>query len=294
MRLISVEAREVFYSSADGLRLFARDYGASNARVPVLCLPGLTRNSKDFEAIADRLAATRRVICPDFRGRGRSDYSPDPLTYRPDMELADTLALLDHLGIPRVAVIGTSRGGIAAMVMAAKAKDRLAGVLFNDIGPRIDTAGLIRIRSYLGRDPQFKDWREAVIALMATNPGLETLSEAEWFTFARRVFREVAGVPRADYDAQLTAAFPSIDDIRSGKVPELWALLDLMSDLPVTVLRGEHSDLLSSDTVAEMQAHLPRMKAVAVRDRGHVPFLDEPESLAAIDGWLAEVDGRSA
>lgn len=286
--------REVFHESGDGLRLFARDYGHPGGLTPLLCLPGLTRNSKDFESIAGRLARDRRVICPDFRGRGRSQYAADPLTYRPDMELADTLGFLDHLGIGRVAVIGTSRGGIVAMIMAAKAKDRLAGVLFNDIGPSIDMAGLIRIRSYLGGDPQFKDWRAAVIALMATNPGLETLSEAEWLIFARRVFKEVGGVPRADYDAQLAAAFPSIDDIRSGKVPELWALLDLLAGLPVTVLRGEHSDLLSAATVAKMREHLPQLKAVTVRNRGHVPFLDEAESLAAIDAWLADVDRNPA
>lgn len=286
--------REVFHESGDGLRLFARDYGHAGGLTPLLCLPGLTRNSKDFESIAGRLARDRRVICPDFRGRGRSQYAADPLTYRPDMELADTLGFLDHLGIGRVAVIGTSRGGIVAMIMAAKAKDRLAGVLFNDIGPSIDMAGLIRIRSYLGGDPQFKDWRAAVIALMATNPGLETLSEAEWLIFARRVFKEVGGVPRADYDAQLAAAFPSIDDIRSGKVPELWALLDLLAGLPVTVLRGEHSDLLSAATVAKMREHLPQLKAVTVRNRGHVPFLDEAESLAAIDAWLADVDRNPA
>ena len=269
----------------------ARDQGPlSGPLTPLLCLPGLTRNAKDFEAVAARLARTRRVVSADFRGRGRSQYAADPLTYRPDVELSDTLLVLDHLGIARAAVIGTSRGGIVTMFMAAKAPARLAGALLNDIGPRLNAGGLLRIRSYIGSDPQFASWAEAVAALQLTNPGFATLSEAEWMVFAKRVFRDVNGSPRADYDPRLGVTFPSAEDITSGKVPELWGLLDLMAAIPVTVLRGEHSDLLSAATVAEMKTHLPQLKTVTVQDRGHVPFLDEPESIAAIDEWLAEVD----
>ena len=283
--------RDVFVTAADGVVLHARDQGpADGGPVPVLCLPGLTRNAKDFEWVAQRLARARRVISPDFRGRGLSGHAADPLTYRPDVELADTLLVLDHLKVSRAAVIGTSRGGIVALIMAAKARERLAGVLFNDIGPRVDVAGLLRIRSYIGGDPRFESWNEAVVALKATNPGLDTLDEDQWMVFARRVFREVDGVPRADYDARLAVTFPTPEDIVSAKVPELWGLLDLMTDIPLTVLRGEHSDLLSAATVAEMQVHAPQLIAVTVRDRGHVPFLDEPEALAAIDAWLSRVD----
>ena len=284
--------REVFYTSGDGLRLYARDHGPQNSgRLPVLCLPGLTRNAKDFEPLAERLGASRRVICPDFRGRGRSQYAGDPLTYRPDVELSDTLLLLDALEVQRAAVVGTSRGGIVGMIMAAKAPERLAGLLLNDIGPRIDTSGLLRIRGYLGTDPEFSDWAEAVAALKATNPGFDTLTAADWERFARRVFREEKGRPRADYDPRLAANFPSAADIAAGQVPELWALLPALAGVPVTVLRGVHSDLLSAATVAEMLAHLPHATAVTVADRGHVPFLDEPESLAAVDALLARVDG---
>ena len=278
---------------ADDVSIYARDYPAASTSTPVICLPGLTRNAKDFETVAPHMARHRRVICIDFRGRGRSSHT-DPATYRPDVELADTLALLDHLNIHRVAVLGTSRGGVVAMLMAAKALDRLAGVMFNDIGPRIDKAGLIRIRTYLGGDPQFTSWDHAVTALKATNPGFASLTQDEWMTFARRVFRDENGLPRADYDAGLTRNFPSVEDIEAGKVPELWALLDLMANLPATVLRGEHSDLLSAATVAEMQGRLPGLSAVTVKARGHVPFLDEPESLAAIDRWLDRVDDRES
>ncbi|MFT3986352.1 alpha/beta fold hydrolase [Aestuariivirga sp.] len=285
-------ARDVWYSSADGLKLYARDEGLeAGDATPVLCLPGLTRNSKDFEkTLSWLLAGKRRVVSADFRGRGRSEYASNPLTYRPDVEMADTLALMDHLGIARAAIIGTSRGGIVAMLMAAQAKDRLAGICLNDIGPKIETAGLLRIRSYLGADPKFASWEDAVKALKSTNPGFESLSNAQWLIFAKRVFAEKDGVPRADYDARLTATFPSAEDISAGKVPELWGLYDLIAPLPLLILRGAKSDLLSVETVAEMQRHNPQAQAVEVADRGHVPFLDEPEAVAAIQTWLAQVD----
>ncbi|MEY3081199.1 MAG: hypothetical protein RJA94_1184 [Pseudomonadota bacterium] len=281
---------EHFVSAADGTQLYVRDYAADRSGlVPIVCLPGLTRNAKDFETIAPALAQTRRVLAFDFRGRGRSGRA-DPATYRPDQEVADTLLALDTLGIGRFAIIGTSRGGIAAMVMAARALPRMAGVLFNDIGPRIDKAGLLRIRTYLGTDPQFSSWHEAVAALKSSNPGFDTLSEADWLAFARRVYREVDGVPRADYDPGLAQNFPSVADIKAGKMPELWALLDMMADVPSLVLRGEHSDLLSDEVVAGMHQHHRRLQSVTVRARGHVPFLDEPESVSAIARWLSVVD----
>ncbi|MFN4141266.1 alpha/beta fold hydrolase [Aestuariivirga sp.] len=281
---------EHIIAAADGTPLYARDYQAEGRGLtPAVCLPGLTRNARDFETIAPLLARKRRVVALDFRGRGRSGRA-DPATYRPDQEVADTLAVLDALGVERFAVIGTSRGGIVAMVMAARALPRMAGVLFNDIGPRIDKAGLLRIRGYLGSDPKFASWEEAVAALKAGNPGFPSLSDAEWLAFARRVYREDEGGPRADYDPGLAVNFPSAAEIEEGKVPELWALLELMAEVPSLVLRGEHSDLLSEETVAEMRRRHRRLSAATVPERGHVPFLDEPVSLEAIAGWLAAVD----
>ena len=282
---------EIFYRSADGLLLYARDYGpGTHGLMPVLCLPGLTRNAKDFHALASRLAPQRRVVAADFRGRGRSQYSPEPATYRPQQELADTLVLMNHLDLPRVAVAGTSRGGLVGLLMAGSARERLAGIAFNDIGPRLEPGGLLRIRSYLGTDPQFASWDEAAAALKATNPGLQTLNENEWRNFATLVFRDEGGVPRADYDPFLATTFPTENDIVSGKVPDLWTLFDSVPPLPALVLRGEHSDLLSAATVAEMRRRHPGLAAVTVANRGHVPFLDEPECIAAIGRWLAEVD----
>ena len=285
---------EHVFHAADGTRLYARDHAPATAapRIPVVCLPGLTRNAKDFETITPHLRLSRRVVSCDFRGRGRSDRAP-PETYRADQEAADTLALLTHIGIERFAVLGTSRGGLVAMVMATTALPRLAGVAFNDIGPRIDVPGLLRIRSYLGTGPAPQSWEEAVTALKATTPGFPHLSEAEWLAFARRVHAEENGRPRPDYDPGLAATFPSVEEITAGKVPELWPLLDLLKPLPCLVLRGANSDLLSEATVAEMRQRHPGLASVTVRDRGHVPFLDEAESIAALDRWLAAVDAAA-
>ena len=283
------DVREVYFAAADGLELFARDYG-DDGLTPVMCLPGLTRNSRDFETVAPRLSPKRRVICPDYRGRGRSQYAADPVTYRPDVELDDALRLLDTLGVTRAAVIGTSRGGIVAMVMAAKAKDRLAGVLFNDVGPHLETAGLLRIRNYLGATLPFHTWDGAVEALKAANPGFDKLTDTDWMNFARRVFRDDNGRPGLDYDPDLAKTFPGAEAIAAGKLADIWNLFDLVAPLPSLVLRGENSDLLSEATVAEMQRRSPRLAAVTVKGRAHVPFLDEAESIAAMDQWLARVD----
>ena len=285
--------RAVRYRSADGLLLHARDYGAAGGGTPVLCLPGLTRNAKDFDFLAERLAPARRVVCPDFRGRGLSQYG-DPASYRADIEMADTLALMDHLGIARAAIIGTSRGGLVAMFLAAKAKERLAGIAFNDVGPRLEPEGLIRIRSYLAPARRFASWAEAVAAVKAINRGFDGLSEADWHAFASRLFRDEDGVPVIDHDPGLLANFPDRETIEGGKVPELWALFDHVAPLPALVLRGANSDLLSTKTIAEMQRRHRGLAAVTVKGRGHVPFLDEAESLAAIDGWLTRIDAFAA
>ena len=284
--------REIRIPAADGLLLYARDYGPETAiPCPVLCLAGLTRNCRDFEAIAPRLAATRRVIAPDYRGRGLSQYAPDGASYRPAVELADALALLDHLGIARAALIGTSRGGIIAMLMAIASKHRLAGVLLNDIGPRIEPGFMLRLRGYLGKPQELADWPAAVAVLKLTNPGLENLADARWLAFARRVYGEAGGRPVMNYDPALLHNFPSEEAILSAKDDGLWEVYGLLAGLPVTLLHGANTDILSPATIADMVRRLPGLEAVTVKDRGHVPFLDEPESLAAIDRWLARVDG---
>lgn len=278
--------RDIHFTSADGLALYGRDYPAQGDATPLLCLAGLTRNVRDFEPLAQWLGGQRRLITMDYRGRGRSAYAPDPSTYRPDVELADALRLLDELSVAEVSVIGTSRGGIIAMIMAAQYPQRLRGVLLNDVGPVIEKGSLLRIRSYLGKALSFVSWDEAAEALKRNHPGFETLSAAEWLAYARRVYIEKDGRITNDYDLRLAEAFPTDEQIQQAESPDLWPLFDTLLTLPVTVLRAEHSDLLSDATVAQMKRRHPLLAAHTIKDRGHVPFLDEPDAQAAIRAWL--------
>lgn len=284
-----VSHRDVHFSSADGLALYGRDYPAESDATPLLCLAGLTRNVRDFEPLARWLGGRRRLITMDYRGRGRSAYAPDPLTYRPDVELADALRLLDVLDIDQVSVVGTSRGGIIAMIMAAQYPQRLRGVLLNDVGPVIEKASLLRIRGYLGKAVSFATWDEAATSLKRNHPGFETLSAAEWLAYARRVFIEKSGRVTNDYDLRLAEAFPTDEQIEQAESPDLWPLFDTLLTRPVAVLRAEHSDLLSEATVTQMKKRHPLLAAHTIQDRGHVPFLDEPDARAAIEAWLKVV-----
>lgn len=282
-----VSHRDIHFTSADGLALYGRDYPVESVSRPLLCLCGLTRNMRDFEPLVHWLGGSRRLIMMDYRGRGRSAYAQDPATYRPDIELADALCLLDELNIDQASVIGTSRGGIIAMLMAAQFPHRLKSVLLNDVGPVIEKASLLRIGSYLGKAVSFGSWSEAVPALKVSNPGFDTLSEDEWMDFAKRVFIQKGGRITNDYDLRLAESFPRPADIEKSDVPDLWPFFDALVPFPVTVLRAEHSDLLSAATVTEMQKRHPRLSAFTIKDRGHVPFLDEPDAMAAIKDWLA-------
>jgi pimeloyl-ACP methyl ester carboxylesterase len=282
-----VSYRDIQFTSADGLALFGRDYAAESSSTPLLCLCGLTRNMRDFEPLVNWLGGSRRLIMMDYRGRGRSAYAPDSTTYRPDIELADALCLLDELNIDQVSVIGTSRGGIIAMLMAAQFPHRLKSVLLNDVGPVIEKASLLRIGSYLGKAVSFRSWNEAVMTLKESNPGFDTLSDDEWMGFARRVFIQKDGRVTNDYDLRLAETFPKPEDIERSGVPDLWPFFDALIPVAATVLRAEHSDLLSAATVTEMQKRHPRLSAFTIKDRGHVPFLDEPDAKAAIEDWLA-------
>lgn len=276
-----------YYLSSDGLRLFYREFGAGHSGTPVLCLPGLTRNSRDFEDLAVHVAKTRRVLCPDFRGRGYSSYDPDWQNYHPLTYVEDVWVLLDHLKIDRVLVIGTSLGGLCAMVMAGTYPERLAGVVMNDIGPDIDPVGIARIQSYTGKQPDVHSWDEAIKLTRETyESSLPGLSDEFWARFVRRSYREDPnGVPRLDLDKHIGTAVRKTGPMKGDP----WALFEAFGSLPVTVIRGEMSDILSETTTAKMKARLPHINVVNVAQRGHVPLLDEPECVAAIDNILKEV-----
>jgi pimeloyl-ACP methyl ester carboxylesterase len=286
---VSSAYSDVHVTARDGLKLYARDYASNSPATPVLCLPGLTRNSRDFEPAVPQLSQGRRVIAMDFRGRGRSGYDQNPLNYRVDVETADAFAVLDQLNVSRIAVVGTSRGGLVGTLMANAQRARIAGLLLNDVGPKLEKKGLLRIRSYLGKSISFAGFQEAASALKAANPGFKGMSDAEWLAFARRLYRDDGGVPRLDYDSRLADAFPSRAQIVLG-LPQGWPLFQALAGLPIALLRAENSDLLGKRTVATLRNLLPDLAVTQVANRGHAPFFDEPEASQAIAAWLQKVD----
>ena len=257
----------------------------------MLCIPGLTRNARDFDFIAGHIAATRRVLVADLRGRGRSAYDPDPRNYSVPVETGDMFALLDAMAIPRVVVLGTSRGGVIAMTMAAAAPGRLAGAILNDMGAELEAKGLERIYAVLGSPASFAGWDEAAEALKRANRSLfPNVSDARWLEFAHALHREEGARIVRDYDPNFPAAIleargTNPRDAKTGAA-DLWRWFGALAAIPVLVLRGENSELLSAETVAAMAKAKPDLMAVTVKDRGHVPFLDEPEAVAAIDAFL--------
>jgi pimeloyl-ACP methyl ester carboxylesterase len=279
---------ERFFNSTDGLRLYFRDYAGDARKAPVLCLHGLTRNSRDFAALAERIAPARRVIVPDQRGRGRSQYDPQWLNYHPRTYVDDMWTLLRELSIERVIVVGTSLGGLMALLMAATRPQALAGVVLNDIGPEIDPTGAARIQSYAGRLPPVRTWDDAAAQMKMTfGLAMPEYSEQQWLAFARQSFDEGEdGVPRLAADPKIGDAIRSIP-APPGATQAMWLALAQLRNIPTLALRGAHSDLLSAATFERMSREVPNMVAVTVANRGHAPQFDEPDSVRAIDAFLA-------
>lgn len=278
-----------FFSSPDGLRLHYRDYAGPATAVPVLCIPGLTRNTRDFEDLAPRLAVTRRVLAVDLRGRGDSDRDSDWHHYQPAIYLEDLRSLLADAGVPRVVVVGTSLGGIMGMAMAAHLPGVVAGLVLNDIGPEFGPEGIARVNAFAGTIQPVERWEDAasqVKAVMAH--AMPDFPDHDWVRVARRMYRvRPDGTLVPDMDAGIATALRA--GVGSNDV-SLWSLFEAARPLPVAVLRGELSDLLLPDTVRRMQEMKPDLITAVVPRRGHVPLLDEPESLAAIHAVLEAAD----
>jgi pimeloyl-ACP methyl ester carboxylesterase len=277
-----------YYLSADGLRLHYRDYApAAPGRLPVLCIAGLTRNSRDFETLAPRIARSRRVLCVDLRGRGGSQHDSHWQNYHPGSYLADLALLLAHAGAPRVVLIGTSLGGILSMLMAATHPAVVAGVILNDVGPEVAPEGLQRISAYVGRHAPVANWAEALAQTRATYEfALPGLSDADWLGYAKRTFTEVNGVPRLDMDPMIGEAVRAAP---AAAAPDLWPVFAALRAIPTLALRGATSDILSTQTFDRMAREKPDLRRVMVPDRGHTPTLEEAECVAAIDAFLAEL-----
>jgi len=285
---MSATYTDQYWMSPDGLKLHYRDYAGPDERPPVLCLHGLTRNARDFAGLAEHLAGDWRVIVPEMRGRGMSEYAKDSNSYSPVTYVADVEALLAELGITRFVSIGTSMGGLMTMLLAMINPARLAAVVLNDIGAEVDPAGIERIGDYVGQGRSFPTWMHAARALQEEH--------GKWFPdFAIETWLEMAkrtmvlgqnGRIVFDYDMAIAEPFNQ----PGGAAPaDLWPAFDALANVPLLVLRGELSDILSDATVKAMAARHPGMSSVTVPRVGHAPMLDEPESLAAIDALLAGI-----
>ncbi|WP_326524145.1 alpha/beta fold hydrolase [Sphingomonas sp.] len=278
------------WESRDELRLHYRDYsGGADGRPPILCFPGLTRNARDYERVAERLSPDWRVIAVDFRGRGESAYARNPMSYVPLTYLQDVEALLDHLAIERFVAFGTSLGGIVTMLLASVGRDRIAGALLNDVGPEIDAAGLSRIRGYVGKNGWHPTWLHAARVLADNNAEVyPDYALEDWLAMAKRLYRlNAAGRVVLDYDMRIAEPF-RMPGNEAG--PDMWRTLDALAGRPVLVVRGERSDILSPATAEAMILRLGgRAELVIVPGIGHAPTLDEPAAVVAIDRLLDRV-----
>ena len=281
-----------YWWSNDGLRLHYRDYaagsGAVDGRPPILCLPGLTRNARDFEAVAERLSESWRVITVDLRGRGDSAYAKDAMTYVPLTYVQDVERLLADLKIERFVAFGTSLGGIVTMLLAATGHARIAGALLNDVGPVIEAAGLDRIRGYVGKGGAYPTWLHAARGIAENNDTVfPDYDLTDWLAMAKRTYRLSSNgriVP--DYDKKIADPFR----LPGGEAGiDLWPALNALADIPTLIVRGGLSDLLAPETAKLMLKRLQNAKMVTVADVGHAPMLDEPESVVAIDALLARI-----
>lgn len=267
-----------FFTASDGARLAYRDEGQG---MPLLCLAGLTRTMADFDYMIPHLPPVR-LIRMDYRGRGASQWT-GAASYTVPQEGKDALELLDHLGIAKAAILGTSRGGLIGLMLAAVAKDRLLGLCLNDIGPEIHRPGLERIFDYVGRNPSARTLAEIAEKMPRYSPGFANVPQSRWLEEVTKFYEETATGLKITYDPALREAFIAGFN---GPPVDLWPLWEATAGLPVALIRGVNSDLLTTETVAEMQRRRPDMIHAEVPDRAHIPFLDEPEAVAVLNAFI--------
>lgn len=299
--ILSAPFEEVRFTARDGLRLYARRYPAAAgateipAARPVLCLAGLTRNSRDFHVLASALStdpqSPRDVWALDTRGRGYSDSDPDWRNYAVPIEMLDAFDLLTMQELSEVAIIGTSRGGLMAMVMAAALPSTVGPVVLNDIGPVVETEGLLRILGYAGRMPHPVSWDDAAALVKDLNKKqFPFVADGDWLEIARQMYNEERGKPVPGYDPQVARSLSVLE----GPMPELWPQFAALDRVPVMVVRGENSDVLSAATVTEMQKRHPACSALVVPSEGHAPLLRDTPTIAAIAEFLRASDPTGA
>ncbi|MEE1655055.1 alpha/beta hydrolase [Microvirga sp. CF3062] len=288
--------RDLFVSAADGLRLYTRDYDPGTAgALPVVCLSGLTRSSEDFHDLAVALsrdaARPRRVLSLDYRGRGRSEWDQDWRNYDVKIELNDVLQVLTAAGIEKVVFVGTSRGGLITMALSAVRPTLIAGAVLNDIGPVIEARGLMRIRGYVGKLPTPSTMDEAVqILRQMSGSEFPAFTDEQWQALARVTWHESEGQFILNYDPNLMKTLEAADP--EAPLPDLWPLFEGLKPFPLLVIRGEHSDLLSAETVQTMQARHSRLTAITVPGQGHAPALDG-DLAQVIEQFVLSVEGST-
>ncbi len=286
--------REIRYTSFDDLDLYARHYpAASDTLRSVICLAGLTRNARDFHTLATYLSThpekPRNVYCLDYRGRGKSQYDRNWRNYIPFIELLDTLDFLTVQGLRKPGIVGTSRGGLIAMLMAALRPTALGPVVLNDIGPAIETRGMARIVRYVRRMPVPRNWADAVILLREMNErAFPDFTDAQWEEIAKDLFEERKGRLVRSYDRRLARALGTID--LSQPVPDMWPQFIALGQVPVFVIRGANSDVLSADTLETMTERHSNLRSLTIQDQGHAPVLKEPETMEAIASFFTAND----
>lgn len=287
--------RDVTYYSSDGLALHASDYGSTlQPWLPVVCLPGLTRTSRDFADLAVFLSThrhrPRRVVCFDYRGRGRSDWDTNSDNYNPAVEMNDIFDGLTALGINRAILVGTSRGGIIAMLMGVAKPVRFAGIVLNDIGPYVEPLGLARIKTYVGSTPTPDNWTDAVHILKRLHGGQFTsLDDDQWLAFAQMSYCDEGGRPVVDHDPALAKVFVGADF--DQPIPALWKEFRALGSIPILTIRGGNSDLLSTATVAAMAESHPLFESVTVPGEGHPPLLRGTNLLQRVSSFISGIEG---
>lgn len=281
--------KDGYWNSDDGLTLHYRDYPSESELLPVLCIPGLSRNARDFAHLGDWLDGKRRIIMVNLRGRGESEYAKDSTSYVVHQYIADIVKLMDELNLPAAVFIGTSLGGVITMMMAKAHPGRVAGALLNDVGPELDPVGLERIASTVGQGRSFDTWAHTARDLAATGKDIfPDFKLSDWIAHAKKLYSmNSSGRIKLDYDMKIAEPF----DSKGGGSGALWRGVEALEAYPVTILRGELSDLLSAETADQMLEKLAKGHLVTVPHVGHVPTLEEPASLDAISALLQRVDG---
>jgi pimeloyl-ACP methyl ester carboxylesterase len=283
---------DIHFTSRDGLRLYGRHYPAPGSmRRPLLCLAGLTRNGRDFHDLAtvlsDPRGHRRDVYTIDSRGRGRSEYAPDPKTYSVGHELADVLDFMTLNSLNDTAILGTSRGGLLAMVMATQRPAAMGAVILNDIGPVIEREGLARIIAYVGRIPVPATWREAAdLVRSMSERAFPSIPEMAWDSIARQWFNEADGRPAPGYDPRLHETLV----LGEGALPDVWPQFMALKNIPLMAIRGANSDLFSVETLREMQRRHPQLEPLTIAGEGHAPMLKDVQSIGAVYDFLMRTD----